>query len=272
MAHTKVTLYFEQATEPGDTPFPARTAGWTESYYFNGDPSAAEDNAQNNEGLAAKRAACLPKSGIIIGVRYQQVEPGAPGAVKINRTAYKGEWAGTEVPQMAILVYFPGENSNNRRIQYLRGIPDSQVTGGTFVPTVGYNNALTAFYQKLVPYAIRGIDRSNPLLHIVEVGATGIVTTVENHGLAVGNDVHLTRMYQANGLRIPTLTTKVTAVGSPTTFTLASWPSSAIAKKGNVRKLVVGFFDIDVPKIKVARIGVRKAGRPFDLYTGRRSG
>jgi len=271
MARFKCTAIFSSATNVSDTNSPTRrTGGWSETFYYNGSFEAALSAFQQGaNSFCATRAALLPTGCGIIGQRYQQTSPVGPSATRSQ--LFPGRTATpADVPQMALLCSVPGVGVPNVRPMTLRGIPDEYVVEGEFSPSRPYSDALKKFFNSgLTNLYFKGKDKTQPKIDIATVTAGQVVTTVLPHGLAVGDSVLIAKNKVTASGNTQKAIGLVVSVTSATIFTTESLNLFA-GTGGYAQKQIVIYVQVDPPNVQFSRIVVRKVGRPFVQYRGRR--
>lgn len=158
-----------------------------------------------------------------------------------------------------------GSNNATPQVQYAIGYAEDPAGYAYATENVTSSTALknVAFTSNGFSFISAGTYQYGPTLTITGiVAATGVVTTSAPHGLAVGNDVLI---YGTTGmLQIAGTLTTVTAVGSPTTFTIGNIPTSgfaAAATAGFVKRLL--YADLYVPEgTNVTGVGATVTGVP----------
>lgn len=268
----KTTILFSVTTGLlGDN----RRGGWSESHYLTADSTTDAARIMQvgtgaRSGLLPSRAALLPERANIIGVRIQDVD-NAVGKVAILDRTYPGVvGVATDVPQMAVQLHVGCVGVRNVGKEELRCIPDDMVKYGVYRPTDAYKASMDAYIRNLGAYKIFGVDFAQPRGRILNITDGGLVTTRDDLlGLGINDKIKVLRTTFANGRRggdvLP-----VTSVTLPRKIQLDSWlfgPSTG----GSVRKNVLTYFPVDSDSTFVKRVMIRKVGRPFDLYSGRRS-
>jgi hypothetical protein len=241
-----------------------RVGGWSESWCINANSiSAAQDDFRS---WCYGRAVLLSGAGKIIGQRFSDTAvPGVSIATAVN---YPGAARVIpDIPQMALEVVARAAGGSFR-IALLRGIPDAKVYDGEYLPTQPFNNAvMSLFTQVMNRWGWVGIDKTNAMRDVSAISSGGAVTTVQTLALTPGDHVQFyrTRDILSNSIKGSYL---VTAVADNLHFTVGSYANAA-AVRGRVRKLAKAFI---VPvNYSIVKIVVRKVGRPFGGYVGRRS-
>lgn len=276
MAVFKMTTLFQYASGASNPNLPLhRTGGWSESWYATGNVNSDIINLFNGVGLAAgrvgfwkARAVLLPVGTGIIGFRIQSVSPIGPiqtGALSLVGPA--GQLADT--PQTALLIRSPAIGANNIRRWTIRGVPDVQITEGEYQPGGSFGAGVPLMILELAGLQFRGRDLTQPSLRIVSITAVGLVNLEVPYTGAVNDMVRILRTVDA-GKNLKGGRFQVTAIGPGNSVTLNTWPYGATTL-GSLRKDAVVYPQVDYLNTSVARVIIKKVGRPFVGYRGRRS-
>lgn len=265
----KCTMLMEIVTQVNAKSGVPRIGGWSESWYYNGDESAALTAMTKKGGLCELRANLLPRTGLVVGERTQIVEPAPVGASTTHNVSFPGGNDETDIPSMALLVSLPAAGSQNIKRLILRGLPDINVDDGEFVPVNGYDKRLTAFIKGTAGFAFRGTDFTNHNVPVRDQLNNGRFTTVTPHGFQVGDTVKYTRGKAVNG-DLVSFTAKVTAIPTQFTFDSYVFEVPAESRGGSVRKFSYIYPVPNVNAFEVERAINRKVGRPFLQFRGRR--
>lgn len=270
----KCTALFQHVTNTGaeggvlTTPAPiTRVGGWSESWYLDAETVSPDDRFRR---VNLARAALLPIGCSIIGQRYQMVEP--VGSSQTGSFVYPGT-AGTlaDVPQMALFCRVHAVNAINIRPAVLRGIPDARAVRGEYNPSDAYTKAISLYFGELATWGFkfRGRDLSAPQLPLIHILADGSVQTEVAHTYVVGDMVQVLRAVGADG-RKRGGRFQVTAVLNSFHFSI-NWNQLFDSTGGRVRKdLGYSYYDIVTP-VDIRGVTVKRVGRPFFQYRGRRS-
>jgi len=271
VAFTKVTNIFKLNTLGSTGENTARTGGWTESWYFNGDITGAINANTRASGLAAVRARLLPYSGDIVGQRYQHVDPLPVGAAVSRGKEFPGNIAfATDIPQMSLLVTIIGVGVPNTKHHIVRGIPDDQVKFGEYLPNAVFKGLMFDYLDVLRGFSFKGIDTTIAKVPIVSFNEiTGLVTTAGVHGFAVDEIAAFTGLKELPNDPAIQLTRPVIEVPSSTTFKVPALPLGRNFVIGFVRRKVTIYPAVDGLSSSVERAITRKVGRPFDQFRGR---
>lgn len=273
----RVSLLMSVTTDPTDrTSASSHSGGWSESFYVAGNTFLTLAGLFQPWGQA--RANLLGGECTVIGYRQQlftisgnKILPGGsasgvlniPGAFPTDLSA----------PQQALMMNFTVLNQPNTTRHRIAGIPGSQVTRGEYQPVSSYKAAVTR-YASFAALAFSAVTRdlSLPDARVTSL-AGGVLTTQSTTGAAVGDYIILRRVRDENNLPVTGsyLVAVVTPVaGGSFQYTLVNAPPQTVSKpNGTCRKDVLVINDITggTPN----RLVVRKVGRPFVLYRGRRS-
>lgn len=251
----------------------AHIGGFSESVYLGGTDVAdflarLRGNATYGLGLLPARAALLPTSGSIIGLRIYQ---SGGGRAQAYAAAYPGSSGlQTDVPQVAILCKGGSASGGVTRRWTVRAIPDSQVSNGEFTPNPAFVAAINAYFYALQNVQFLATDTTNPVGDIFQVDATGLVTLRANSPFVAGDIVTMNRLVTNTGLS--RLEARVSGIGPlASQFTVAGWPALTTATSGTVTVKSRSYYSIEYAQSSVVRALVRKVGRGFEQYRGRRS-
>lgn len=275
----KVTMLMQQGTgiAAGDpTATNEHIGGWSESLYLTAtDPgqalSVVRFGAVSFPSILSQRALLLANSGIVIGFRIQQVMPKS-GRAQTGVVNYNGIAGPTDVPQMALLVTMGAINALNIRHFSIRGIPDAMVVNGEYSPSASFTSALASYFANLgTNYSFVGQDLTQALADIVTIkAATGVLTTTANMGSwTVGDTIQIFKTKFDVTAQSVSFKAKILTVNTLTNFNITPAPLLDCSG-GTARKVLPVVLNMD-GNGQVSRVGVRKVGRPFGQYVGRRS-
>lgn len=273
MAVIKVTSLFELNTVPN--PFSVgRVGGWSESWYYTGTIAQAKIAYNGGGGLAALRAALLPAGAAIVGQRYQQVDPPPVGASFSDGRLYPGA-AGiiSDIPQMALLINVRALVVTRSKLYMLRGVPDDYVKGGEYQPTPPYAAALTSFLNGLATWQFRATDPTLPVIPMTSLNmTTGQGVSAIPNGWAIGETIKFSGLRTVNNPAAPASreVRKLTLTPDATHFNIQGSLVGNSYEQGRGQKVVVIYPFVDPASTTLNRVVVRKVGRPFDLFRGRR--
>lgn len=240
--------------------------GWSETWF--------RDEANLNSAqtpllsLVTNRLAMCPSTVTFVGTRISVVEN--PAVFRISRNNNSaGTYSNTrDVTNMAIL-WACVTNLYARRQIYTRGTPDDCVVAGNYLPTSAFASAASAWANNIIAngWAIRTIDRTQPIRPISTVDTAGVMTLLSDHGWVVGDVLKFQRARFTDGTPVKkTYTIGVRTSG--TNYTLVGWPAGKTLLNVRARKLT---YFLDPPTFIAANTATtRKTGRPFGLRAGRR--
>lgn len=275
----KGTQIFTHTSRVSDPASPIhRIGGWTESYYWEG---ATIEQFRNEFlggpnpaggvwlGLSLLRARLLPTGANIVGQRYQQVNPVGPSQ-SLGRLFAGSAGILNDVPQMTLLCDAPGVGVKNVRRLFLRGMPDVRVTEGEFDAPAGYISALQDFFDFLAKFSFRARDLNQPQIPVVSITSGGVVTSSAAVPFLQNSFVQIGRAKTATGGNV-TGVFQVDSVGPGFgVFQLKNWTLGSTTG-GYARGYAIIYPKFDAPSVHFNRIVVKKIGRPFTQYRGRRS-
>lgn len=273
MAVVKCTALLRQNTGgPDAVASGTRLAGWSESWYFVGSVGSAQGAFE--AGLTSwcqLRARTLPLLGYIVGQRYQIVDDnGLPqGGATVTASVYP---AGTTLvcdsPSQSLLIAFPSTDNLNVRHWAMRDLPDSRQVTGEYNPIDTYAAAVKRLTDYTAArFVFRAVNHTNVKTTVLGVDNAGLVTTKTAHGLAVGQDVFLSRMTSILTGRSFSVVAPVASTPTTTTFTILNGFAALTYKGGTARRRQILFATIGTPYIE--RTVTRKVGRPTAEYVGR---
>jgi len=271
MAVTKVTLLFQYSTNYGQTQGPVRSAGWSESYY---DQSGSTDRSlrASTVRLATVRAALLGYGSKIVGARFQLIDPIGPSSVMALNLPGAASTAG-DLAQAALRIRLYGVGVKNGRSLILRGIADDLIKSGEYKPDSTFDTLLRDFVTRLHEgeWRFRGRNFTEPaqaLFNIVP-GTPSIINFEQAHGLDPGDVIYIQRALASDGrffggrYQVATVPTGISITTNP------NWTNPATTGGKAVKKVFIyPLFAVPATIVPVAT--VRKTGRPFDLFVGRR--
>ena len=249
----------------------SHTAGWSESHWRQ---NALDANDQLLTRMLNARAAMLPKQAAMVGLRIGQFTISGnrvlPGQTSIRKFLKPGQ-AGysCDVPQMALELGASTSGINSSKFS-VRGIPDNQVVQGEYAPTDNWDARLQEYINSLSAQGWQMIGRvlTNATQKIESVSTTGNCVTYDVPVFANGAQIRVLRCRDTNGFPISGVFQVSNLVGRA--FDLSNWPQGSVVKNsGSVRVDAVDNFTI--VDVEVSRVVVRKVGRPFEQYRGKRS-
>lgn len=246
------------------------TGGWSESHWRNDLIPFVHPNVTR---LLQGRAGALPKQASIVGLRICNYTVSGnrllPGATSITKFLMPGAGYDCDVPQMGLEMGASTNGQNSNRFT-LRAIPDAMVVFGEYSPTPEFSRAINEICQNLSGngWCIQGRVLSNLTYRVVGVTALGVATLNGAPAVAVGDYMRTLRIRDVDGFSIEGAFYVSAVAGN--TVTLMGWPADTVVQgSGFMRKDEVNLFPIS--SVVPSRVVVRKVGRPFEQYRGKRS-
>lgn len=267
----KITYIFDYSSEPADTAAAAsHKGGWSETLWLPGSTPELDKCRR----IASQRTRLLPETVRIIGYRQQlytivagQFQAGGANMVLLGfrgRVGYR-----PDLPQVSLSLKASAFNATNTRRFTLRGIPDEQMENGEYQPTPAYDNNVTLYGQDLVDegFAFPGRKLDEPFSDVKEI-VNSKLKVVGATTFNEGDRVLLKGVRDVNG--DPVVGQFVVTGVAAGQFTLGNMdPNIVVGQKGRVCKVINALFSIS--QVETGRAVVRKIGRPFEQYRGRRS-
>lgn len=269
---TKCTMLLQLGTslDPASAQTVRRVAGFSESWYSTAPLTPALENLFLL--LAQRRAALLPATGSIVGFRFQTTDGLTSGATVTRIKSIPGTAGNqTDVPQMALKFDIDANGTPNQRIWLMRGVPDAQITNGEYQPSATFRTNVNTFFTTLgTSWAFRGQNLTTPTTPIFSISALGVITWLANPGYADGSILRVLRARdsagRSNGGRF--LVSNVVA----NTGQLLGWTFGAsTGGKSRLYQVIFPPIPATVDAALTAQAVVKKVGRPFSLYRGRRA-
>jgi len=265
-------MIFQLTTAPAQaTKAIAHTGSWSESHWRD---NALDQTNQVLNRLLRARAGMLPKQAAMVGLRVGnftiQGNRLLPGQTSLRKFTKPGPATyNCDVPQMALELSGSTSGLNNSKFA-ARGMPDDQVLNGEYNPVNGWDGQLNEYMQALSGDGWQMLGRvlSNPTFKIVSISISGVCTLSILVPFANGAQIRLLRCKDVNGSPVAGVYNASQVAGS--TFLLDGWPAGvAVQNSGAARVDAIDLYTfVDV---EVSRVVVRKVGRPFAGYRGKRS-
>jgi len=256
---TKATWLFQ-----GRIDNPSVTYGFSETWYTN---LTGDNLVTAMDTVSDSRAQSLADFSSIIGYRIQ----GVNGRAYVVKRSYPAPAANgpANVQVDAALMQCFVQGSPTVKKFYMHNLPDSWVNDG--VITQANRRKLTGFIAELQDqgFLVRYRTQTAPQADILSVTAAGVVTTIQNIAVNVGDEVQFLRTRDTDGHAIRG-TYIVSVAPGGNTFTVAHWPNAVVGRSGKIRKLVYGFGQVLIAgDAGFLRVGGKKVGRPFFQFRGR---
>jgi len=263
----KCTMLMQLTTGGGEATALARIGGWSESWYWAG---TVQNMPSAFNLLCQRRAAMLPSFAAVVGQRYQQVVPHVTSSQVANVT-FPGTAANLpDVPQMSILVKCGAQSGvPNVRQWAMRGLPDARVVNGEYVPSVNFTAAFEAFKDQLQLFNFRGVNLQADQAQINFVDASGNINLLSPLTVAEGAVVQVIKTMNSES-RLVGGRFQVDAGPTTTVIPVKQW-NLGLTEGGTVRIYEIIYPQVNKATTNLGRITVRKVGRPFFSFRGRRS-
>ncbi len=268
----KYSLLLQLNTVPTDLTWASpHIAGWSETIWDNNSVPAPSFI----RNLALRRAAFLPRSARLIGYRAQvfqisgnQLVPGGTSAATFGFPGHPTYV--TDLPQMAISVKATATGKTNTRKFDLRAIPDAQFTGGEFQPDSPFLSFLNDYlsYLNTASWWFPGRDLTQASVRVLTVAAKVLTTDGPIAGAVVGDFVRLLKVKDSNNQPVKGVFNIVAIAGN--TYTLNGIDASVVVVNSG-RARLDRVVMCQIARADVDRAVVKKVGRPFEQYRGRRS-
>lgn len=265
MAVYKATMIFQQTSNAGGTAANTRSGGWSESLYWQGSDLALLK--QQFLQLCNIRSWMLSNAGLIVGQRYQRIDP--LGAAFSSGQRFSGNIQLSDQPQVAITFTVPGLGVPNARRFTLRGIADARVQEGEYVPSAAFTGNLAAFVRKLGNFCFRAKNQVIDKIPLSSVAADGTFVLQQPLTYALNDYLNLSEVLISTNYRVGGRFHVKTRTDDQHGI-ISGWIYPA-GTGGFVKldELIFPGFDFNAEVTPIAC--VRKVGRPSSGYRGRAS-
>lgn len=242
--------------------------GWSESVYSTSFSPATVASFRN---FAQARASLLPASAYIAGFRFQGIDPSSGANTQAVNYPGPGNTVtnAQDLPQSSLLLRVAAAGRTNVRSMRITAIPDAQLNYGEWNPGGPYQIAMGNFLTQLSGWNMRVQDLTQTVWSVASITQGGLVTTVLNSGLAIGQYVKIKRTLDAFG-NYKGGKYQITGTPAANQLQLANWNYGA-STGGVVQQFVIVYPVIVANESSISRAVVRKVGRPSLGYRGRRS-
>lgn len=269
----RLTMIFQLTTTPTNL---ARAhqhiGGWSESVWTNLNPSAYTPLFIT---VQQRRANLLPASAALVGLRSQSFTISGnkllPGGAASSRVNLPGNASFvTDLPQVSLLLDAQAAGAPNSSRLTLRGMPDSIMIGGEYQPTPAFAGAVTLFCNSLVGlnFGFVGRDLAQASVRVNKIAANVVtVDAIPGTGLAVGDYIRFHRVTDDNGNPVKGAFVVTGIAGN--LLTVQGLDATLTTPSGTLRRDLLQMFGFG--PITPIRAVVKKVGRPFEQYRGRRS-
>jgi len=269
---SRCSLLFAVTTGPTDlVNASAHSGGWSESHWLPGIANLANSNLAV---LAQRRAALLPSLAQIIGYRIEIFTISGnkllPGGTSSGRFRYPGTWNSLNLPQDGLQESGTTATGPNAARFVLRGMPDAQIALGEYQPTTGFTSVLNSYNTLLAGgWGFAGRVLTNPSVRVMAITIGGLATlSAIPAGLGAGDFLRLNRVRDQSGR--PVIGSFEVQAPAGLTVQLNGYTGQVVGRpNGLARKdqIAIYLYSLVVP----TRAVIRKIGRPFEQYRGRRS-
>jgi len=267
----KASLLFSFVTEPAARAVAsAHAGGWSEQVWANGTPF----NPGNGSAWARARARILPREAQIIGMRQQAYEivgnKLVPGGANTTPLSYPGMNGITiNNPQSAINLRMTTAGAPNVGRYTCRAFPDEFMTNGEFNGLPIAVGLLEQLIREISKPGIGFIGRNLAGVSSSCMGSDGTSMIVANAGaFVVGQMLRFVKIHNGAGESISGVF-QIAALPGNNKVTFVGGAGKDAVPGGTVRVDSIAFFQSASGQI--GRASVRKVGRPFGGYVGRRS-
>lgn len=269
----KISILIGFSTAPSNRAVASiHSGGWSESFWFNG---AASLITIKMPLILNDRARMLGGSASVVGYRIQAYTITGNKLIPNGSTSVHATYPGNnnltmDVPQAALDLsgLVAGAVNSNRLV--LRGVPDEAITFGEYNGSQPFAGGLANYTGDIVnmPAGFVGRDLSQPSSRIHAINA-GVVTLQANVGGVAGTDwLRLHRCYDINGNPVKGAYLITAIAGNA--YTLQNLPAQVVLEPSGTARIDKLVF-LTLTSLNTGRALVKKVGRPFEQYRGRRS-
>ena len=267
----KASFLIDYSSAPTDLSKAAsHKGGWSETLWWIG--SDAPNVVLRD--WANKRAPMLTRTCRIVGARVQTftrvgnlLVAGGTSAVGLSKQGNPA--TDPDLPQVSLSLKAQAFGAPNTRRFVLRGMPDEVMKQGEFQPDSNFLRACTEYRNFLAAssWAFPGRDLSKPTVNIVSI-ITSVLKLTDATLFNVGDYVRLLKVKDLTGKSITGVYRVSVKAGND--LTLENFDGTVVTK--NVGKARVDYTAVyPIGTVELGRASVKKIGRPFEQYRGRRS-
>lgn len=273
----RITLLMQVATDPTDrsTASP-HIGGWSESFYF---PGTKFPDISIIQGWGKFRAAMLAGECSVVGYRQQLYTINKnkllPGGSASGSFLFPGVFVSDlNAPQDSLMMNWILAGQPQTIRTKMPGLPDSQVSSGEYQPTKLFAQAVLSYIQYVTVNQFSGVSRdlTQPDCRVKSFTA-GSLTTLSATGAVPGDYIRFRRVKDDNNNPVEgtyLVQTVVNNADSTVTYTLFGTPPQTVSRpNGTCRRDVL--VNPGIIGGTANRLVIRKVGRPFQQYRGRRS-
>ena len=269
----RMTFLFSLTTNPADRSSASpHSAGWSESWWTK---EHIFLSGRVIPRLASCRARLLPANASIIGFRLanytisgNRLKPTGSSTGKLQYMGLPG--TNVDLPQVAVEMTGSARGAANQSRFSLRGVHDSIMVNGEYQPDPDFKRNMTLFCNQLTSddWGFIGRDLTVPSANVLNVVA-GVITLDGALGLAVGDYLRFHRVKDDDGKPIQGAYRVTALANGGLTVTVANLAQIVTTANGTARWDKIDLYEFAA--VAPARAVVRKVGRPFEVYRGRRS-
>lgn len=277
MAIYKHSVIFNVTTAPlnGGVSAP-HSGGWSEGFWANFiAPLPPNNGAFLN--ILQQRALMLPGQVSIAGWRVatylvvgNRLQPGGSVTGKLNLPG-NGNYT-LNLPQDGLELSMQANGVVNIARPILRALPDQVIVQGEYQPDAAFNQAIRSYINQLSvnSYGFVGRDTSQQFQRVNAVDATSITTASAIPNVNVGSYIRLHRVIDDNGNPIRGTYQVLTLPTTGFRYTVLGLSGQVLSKPSGSCRLDLLNLYLYGPGT-TGRAVVKKIGRPFSSYRGRRS-
>lgn len=248
-------------------------AGWSESFWTNLNPTAFQPPWAT---IRNQRATLLPVTAAIVGFRVQFFTISGnkllPGGAVSGRLNIPGNASNiTDLPQVSLMLncLAGGGNPNSSRM-VLRGMPDAIMIGGEYQPTPAFAGQVTLLCNSFqgFNFGFIGRDLSQASVRVNKItGNVVVIDALPATGLNVGDFIRFHRVNDDSGNPVKGAFVVTQIAGLQ--ITCQGLDATLTQPSGTLRRDLLAMFNFGT--VTPIRAIVKKVGRPFEQYRGRRS-
>lgn len=273
MQVTKIETLFQFATDPKNpSAASSHAGGWSEGYWF---PGIATAPGLTIQPIAQARARIAPLEVSIIGWRATIYDVNGnvmiPRGTSAGRFLYPGNSGFTiDAPQVCVDISGTAQGGPNSNRSSIRGLPDEICARGEYQPTDAYTVLMNAYFAavKATAAGIVGRVLTGTNARVQSYAAGSVLLSAAIGGVAGTDFLRFKRCYDQNGNPVKGSFLINTIVGN--TYTIVNGPAQIVkVPSGTARIDAIGY--LKYATLQVDRLFVKKVGRGFQQYRGRRS-
>lgn len=244
--------------------------GWSEQIWRSGVPFTNPEAFS----LCNLRSILLPLTATVIGLRQQaynivgnKLQPGGANTFPVNLAGSRG--LSFNNPQSALLLRITSAGVPNVGRYTIRGLPDEVMVDGEYDPTPNFSNGLNNFRAEIAlpGRGFVGRNLAGAFANCMGSNGTGMLVS-STAGFAQNDFVRFVDIHGPTGASISG-TFQISIVGPGNLLTFVGGAGKDALPGGKIRLDGLSFLQTSI--VTIGRASVRKVGRPFGGYAGRRS-